>query len=334
MEKNQHDILADGRWQGQHGIGRFSTEVLARLTNADTFVHGPKPLSLQNIFWQKKFLAKNPNYKLFFSPGFNPALSPKIPFTFTIHDLIHLTFPGKAAALKKSFYEYMIKPAAKNAHAIFTVSNYSKNDILNWVNIPEDRVVVVGNGISEAFEPEGIHYRMNSPYLLHVGNMKEHKNVPRLLEAFAQARIDKKIKLVFTSDLSTAARNIVDQYQLGKRVSCITNMPEHQLADLYRGALGITVPSLHEGFGLPVIEGMACGVPVLTSNITSLPEIAGDAALFVDPNEMLSIANGIEALVQDERLRHTLIAKGFKQAALFSWDKTATKIQETLNSIL
>lgn len=333
-ETVQHDILADGRWQGQHGIGRFSTEVLTRLTNTDTLLHGPKPLSLRNLLWQKRLLAKHPNYKIFFSPGFNPALSPKIPFTFTIHDLIHLKFPGKAGALKKSFYEYVIKPAAKKARIIFTVSTYSKNDILNWINLPEDKVVVVGNGISDAFTPDGIRYRMSSSYLLHVGNMKDHKNVPRLLEAFAQARIDKKIKLICTSDFSQEAQHIIEKYQLTNRVAAITSLPETQLADLYRGAIGITLPSLHEGFGLPVIEGMACGVPVLTSSTTSLPEVAGDAALLVDPYDVAAIAHGVESLVQDERLRQGLINKGLKQAAQFSWHNTASKIQQTLDSLL
>lgn len=333
IKMTKNFILADGRWSGPHGIGRFSHEVLTRLKNADTIEKGPRPLSVKNLFWQSYLLTREQNYKIFFTPGFNPSLISNIPYTFTIHDLIHLHFPGPSKQLKKIYYDLHLKRAAKKAFHIFTVSEYSKQTILDWANIPKEKVIVVGNGISSAFSPLGLRYTPGFPYLLHIGNTKPHKNVIGLLDAFARARIDQQIKLIFTQTFTPDVAEKIKQLHLQQRVLTLNHLSEIQLAEVYRGALGVTFPSLYEGFGLPVIEGMACGVPVLTSNTTSLPEVAGDAAYLVDPYDTLSIAHGIEQLVNDNILRQTLIEKGFKHIQQFSWDQTAAKIQQTLNAI-
>ncbi len=147
MKSSSHYILADGRWRGQHGIGRFSTEVLSRLKNVDILSQGPAPLSLKNLFWQSRLLSRQQAHRVYFTPGFNPVLRSDIPFVLTIHDLIHLHFPGKMKWLKQFFYTIFIKSSAKNAAKIVTVSNYSKQCILDWTGLPDEKVVVAGNGI-------------------------------------------------------------------------------------------------------------------------------------------------------------------------------------------
>lgn len=331
---HNHVILADGRWQGPHGIGRFSVEVLSRLKHADILTAGPSPLSLKNLFWQSYFLSKKQKYKLFFTPGFNPILFSSIPFVLTIHDLIHLHFPGKAARLKKIFYETLIRSSAKKAYKIITVSEYSKRDILEWLKLPEEKVVVVNNGISAEFTAEGTHHEPGFPYLLHVGNTKAHKNVNQLLQAFARAKIDSQIKLIMTAKITDPLTETIRKNKLENRIIVSPTLSEKELAEYYRGSLGLAFPSLYEGFGLPVVEAMACGVPVLTSNITSLPEVAGDAALLVDPYAIDSIAYGIEQLVSDMTLRRNLVDKGLKRATMFSWEQTASKIQAVLDGVL
>lgn len=333
--QKENFIIADARWSGQHGIGRFSMEVLGRLQNTDIFSEGPRPLSVKNILWQTQQLYRYRNkYKVFFTPGFNPVIHSAIPFVFTIHDLIHLFAPGNAQLSKKIYYQMLMKPAVRRAHKILTVSEHSKKTILQWANIPAENVVNVSCGISEALTPAGKTYQPGYPYLLHVGNnSKAHKNAMRLIQAFARAQINPETRLLFTASASEEMARFIAQHRLENRVMFTGGLTETALAEYYRGAQAVVFPSLYEGFGLPVLEGMACGVPVLTSNVTSLPEVAGDAALMIDPLELDALIDGIEKIAGDESLRARLIAKGLLRAKLFSWDSTARKVQAVLNEL-
>jgi glycosyltransferase involved in cell wall biosynthesis len=327
----QNTILADGRWQGVHGIGRFSHEVLSRLQHCDILNSGPNPLSLKNLFWQPYALRKHKNhYNVFFSPGFNPILFSSIPYVFTIHDLIHLHIPGKAALIKKFYYELLTKPSAKKAFNIITVSEYSKNQIIEWANISEKNITVVSSGISHHFKPDGIKHQPGYPYLLHVGNTKPHKNVTRLVEAFAIANIATDLKLILTGNPTPELEDVIKKYRLQNRVIFVHSLSDEKLAEYYRGAHTFILPSLYEGFGLPPIEAMACGTPVVAANTTSLPEVVGDAAVLVNPYQTEAIAEGIEKLA-DESLRNQLISKGFMQSKRFSWEKTAERVQQVLD---
>lgn len=323
-------ILADGRWNGMHGIGRFSQEVLARLTHTEILISGPNPLSIQNLFWQSFQLIKHRDKKIFFTPGFNPVIYSPIPFVITIHDLIHLKFPEESSWFKKIYYEFLIKPSLHRAKKIITASEYSKKTILEWVNIPAEKIIVAGNGVSHHFTTQGQKYSPGFSYFFYAGNTKPHKNIVRLIKAFARAKINSDIRLILTGEKTAEISALLQQTQLADRVIFCGKLSEELLANYYRGALALLFPSLYEGFGLPVVEAMACGTPVLTSNVTSLPEIAGSAALLVDPYNVENISLGIEQMAQDENLRNTFIAKGLERAKLFSWDNTTRKIQEAL----
>ncbi len=331
----QNFILTDGRWQGTHGIGRFSAEVLSRLTHTDILTTGPRPLSLTNLYWQPYHLFKNKNsYRVLFNPGFNPILASPIPFVFTIHDLIHLNTTDTTSPLKKIYYELFIKNSAKKAYKILTVSEYSKKKIIEWTQINEEKIIVVGNGISSVFTATGTKHQPGYPYLLHVGNTKAHKNVARLILAFAAAKIDTSLRLILTGNITPAIDQIINQHELKNRIIFSGQLSDEKLAEYYRGAQAFLLPSLHEGFGIPVIEAMACGIPTLVANTTSLPEIAGNAAIYIDPYSIESIKQGIEKISTDEKLRDDLTKKGFAQIKLFSWDITANKIQTVLNSFI
>ncbi|HSW93276.1 MAG TPA: glycosyltransferase family 1 protein [Gammaproteobacteria bacterium] len=326
-------ILADGRWSGQHGIGRFSTEILSRLHHTDILTDGPKPLSLQNLVWQARALSRvKKKYRLFFTPGFNPVLSSPMPFVITLHDLIHLFAPGNGELYKKIYYRFLIKPTVMRARHIITISDYSKKNILEWVDVPAEKIVNVSCGISTHLTAEGIKHSPGYPYLLHVGNTeKKHKNVLRLLQAFSMAKTDPALRLIFTGEFSPELNQWVRTHHLENRIVVQKQLPEKTLADYYRGAWAVVFPSLYEGFGLPVAEGMASGVPVLTSNVTSLPEVAGDAALLVDPYDVDAIRAGIEKIVSDTALRTQLVQRGLARARLFSWEKTAQMVQKVLD---
>ncbi|HEX2548580.1 MAG TPA: glycosyltransferase family 1 protein [Gammaproteobacteria bacterium] len=325
-------IIADGRWLGTHGIGRFTEEVLNRLHHTEILKKGPSPLSCKNLFWQPYYLyQQRKKFKVFFTPGFNPVIKSAIPAIITIADLIHLFGPEKPSYFKKYFYEYLIKPSLHQSYKIFTVSEFSKQSIMEWGQVSGDKIVNVGCGISNVFLAEGEKHLPGYPYLLYVGNMKTHKNIPRLLKAFARANFDGKLILI--GQETPLIVDLIQKLHITHRVIFCKNVTENALAKYYRGATALLFPSLYEGFGLPPLEAMACGTPVLTSNVTSLPEVSGDAALLVNPYEEAAIAEGIQQIVHDDTLRKNLIAKGFARAQLFSWDKTADKIQNVLDGV-
>ncbi len=332
MDKNPL-ILADGRWVGTHGIGRFSHEVLSRLKNISILREGPPPLSIQNLFWQPYYLYRHKNkYKLFFTPGFNPVSISTMPSIITIADLIHLYGPEKQNVAKKAFYEFLIKPSLYRALKIFTVSEFSKRSIAEWGNIPSEKIINVGCGISASFYPDGEKHDPGYPYFLYVGNMKAHKNIPRLIHAFANADFDGK--LILTGERSPLILEIIQKKHLENRIIFSKKLDEETLAKYYRGAMGLLFPSLYEGFGLPPLEAMACGTPVLASNVTSIPEVVGNAVLLINPYEQDAITEGINQLVHDDALRKSFLRLGLERAQVFSWDKTAGKIQEVLDEVV
>jgi O-antigen biosynthesis alpha-1,2-mannosyltransferase len=327
-----HFILADGRWSGNHGIGRFSHEMTSRLQQTDILMQGPSPLSVKNLYWLPYQLSKyKKQYRIFFSPGFMPPLYSGIPFILTIHDLIPIHAPVNKPFLKTFFYHTVIKQALHRAYKILTVSDYSKNEILSWAKLSAEKIIVIKNGISDVFSPIGKQHTPGYPYLLYVGNTKPHKNVPRLIQAFAHAKIDPSIKLILTGQLTAELHLLIQKHQIEKRIIVNSHLSEERLAEYYRGSMGLLFPSLYEGFGLPVVEAMASGVPVITSNVTSLPEVAGQAAIMINPFDIDSLIFYIEQIVTNDSLRNHLIAEGHKQAATFSWERSASKLQTILN---
>ena len=164
-----------------------------------------------------------------------------------------------------------------------------------------------------------------------VSNRRPHKNEERALAAFARARIDPSIRLLLTGLPTNTLQAFIAHLGLTERVDFLGRVEDTQLPAVYRGALGLLFPSFYEGFGLPVIEAMASGVPVLTSTVTALPEVAGDAALLVDPYDVDAIASGIERLLTDEDLRTRLRVAGLKRAAMFRWDDVAARVQRVLD---
>ena len=151
-----------------------------------------------------------------------------------------------------------------------------------------------------------------------------------MVEAFANANLDPRLQLVFTGEKTAALANAIEKQAVSSRVVFVGTIPENRLPALYRGARALIFPSLYEGFGLPVLEAMACGTPVVTSNVTAIPEIAGDAALLVDPRSVEQISRAMETIVEDGALRQRLVDKGVKRAAQFSWTKTANKVQKVI----
>ena len=267
----------------------------------------------------------------------------------TIHDCIHLMFPqylpGKLAHV---YARLSMWSAVHKADRILTVSEASKKDILRFFGVEQQKVAVIYNAIDERFlapaDEERMdqvrqRYQLDYPFLLYVGNIKAHKNIERLIDAFGRVRaggLDDLRLLIIGDEISKypPLRQAVHRHRLDKYVRFLGFQPYDTLAAFYRLARAFVFPSLYEGFGLPPLEAMACGTPVVTSNVSSLPEIAGGAAVLVDPYDTESIAEGIKRAVADETLRAELIAKGLARARDFSWGQSVSKIHRIYMEVL
>jgi glycosyltransferase involved in cell wall biosynthesis len=322
-------IYADQRWIGDHGIGRVAREVLAGLDFRQIpLVSDPaSPLDPMRLSHALRKLTRK---DLFFSPGYNSPFFCAAPFVLTIHDLNHIDRPENSGPLKRLYYAKVIKRSCHRAAKVLTVSEFSRTRIIEWSGIPPEKVVNVGDGVGPEYSPAVEPYPLPFPYLLCVSNRRAHKNEFRTVQAFAQADLAADIRLVFTGLPSAELAACIEQCKLTARVHFAGRVPEANLPSLYRSAEALVFVSLYEGFGLPVIEAMACGTPVVTSNTTSLPEVAGDAALLVDPTSVEQLAAVIQRVVGDAPLRQSLREKGLQRAAQFPWSTTALKVQKLL----
>jgi glycosyltransferase involved in cell wall biosynthesis len=267
----------------------------------------------------------------------------------TIHDCIHLMFPQYLP--NRAAYAYAkasMWNAAKRSDRVLTVSEASKRDILHFFNVAPDKVVVVYNAIDERFwvapKEEDMarvreRYQLDHGFVLYVGNIKPHKNLVRLIEAFDELRkqggFDELKLLIIGDEISRlpALRRAVHSHKLHKQVRFLGYLPDETLAILYRLAAVFVFPSLYEGFGLPPLEAMASGTPVVTSNVSSLPEVAGDAAVLVDPYDPHSIVDGIRRVLTDEALAQELRMKGLVRAREFSWERSVARTRELYKEV-
>lgn len=328
-----YDVLYDARWIGNHGIGRFAKELQKELPWMEPFESRRPPFHpFDPILLGAALLRRNP--KLFFSPGYNSPLGWPGRFVFNLHDLNHLRVPENSSAAKRAYYQFIIKPACHRAAFVLTVSEYSKQQICAWAGISDDKIVNVGNGVGFPFEPSGAKYQPGFPYLIYVGSHKAHKNLPRLLKAYALSGLRSEVRLILTGNAEPVLRKVIADLRLERDAIFAGDCEDEQLAALFRGSIALVFPSLYEGFGLPPVEAMACGVPVLTSNLCSMPEVVGDAGILIDPYDVEAIANGMRRLVDDSDLRQTLRQKGLLRASQYTWRRTGAKTAAVLRAAL
>jgi len=246
------------------------------------------------------------------------------------------------------YYIPFIEYAIRKADLIFTVSEFAKKQIVELMRLDESKVYVAYNGIDSRFINDGKNIQLKEilrqglvykEYILFVGTFEARKNIEGLIEAFNIVKQNcgedaRKIKLAIIgkpatsnlSDRSSQVENLITRLHLKNEVVLCGFVSDEDLPNLYKGACMIAFPSLYEGFGLPIVEGFASGVPVLTSNVCSMPEIAGDAALLVDPYDVGDIAEKMEMILFDPKLRQELIQAGLKRANEFTWERSANKI--------
>ena len=272
------------------------------------------------------------------------------PYVVTVHDMAYLLFPDETSGLRMQFRKYRFRRGLARASRVIAVSESTKRDVEAATGLPPERIRRVYNapdpvffdGVTEiaAEERQRImeRFQIDYPYLLYAGNIRRHKNVPRLVEAFAVARDQlashpdyKNLHLVIIGDTISqypAVRQAVMKSRVDHLVRFLGFVEFDTLRCFFESAAAFVFPSRYEGFGLPPLEAMACGSPVVTSNVSSLPEVVGDAAVLVNPENVFDIARGIRDVLLDRALRIELIRRGREQAARFSWSRTAREVLE------
>ena len=281
--------------------------------------------------------------ELLHSPHYVRPLLCTVPTVVTIHDCIHLLFPQYLPnRMAYRYARFVMGSAVRNSAIVFTVSEASRADILRFYPATDPaKVLVVPNAIdAELLEDPGPEerervrerYQIRGRFVLFAGNVKPHKNLERLIRAFARVRAqegNEDLRLVLIGDdvsRYASLRRTADEAGVRQDVRFFGFVPHQTLAALYRMATLFAFPSLYEGFGLPPLEAMACGTPVVTSRISSLPEVVGDGALLVDPYSEEEIAQAISRVLDDEDLRRRLVERGLERAAGFSWERSARQI--------
>ncbi|WP_174507944.1 glycosyltransferase family 4 protein [Klebsiella oxytoca] len=325
------NIIFDTRWIGGHGIGRFARELKNGIEFLEPIKMNGNPAGALDCWDLTKYLKKNKGF--YFSPGYNAPLVYFDRCVLTVHDLNHVDIDANTSILKKIYYNLILKRACKKVKKIFTVSEFSKKRICEWSGVAEQRVIVVGNGVSASFTPKGDVFEIDSKYILSIGNRKKHKNESRAIEAFSKSTLSRTHKYLFTGDASEELISMAEKLNLQDKVVFLGKVSDEHLAAIYRGAEMLLFPSLYEGFGLPVVEAMACGTPVITSNGTSLREVAGDAAILVDPLNVDEIIAAINKLNSNIKYRNELVEKGLSQSQKYTWEKTISCVKNELLSL-
>lgn len=281
---------------------------------------------------------------VFLSPdGFLSLKMKEIPSVPVIHDLNFEHYPFDLPFADRTFYKRYIPKYCHIARRIVTVSEFSKNDIHRLYNIPLDKIDVANNGASEIFAPVSgdtkqqikAELTANCNFFIAVGDLLPRKNIVRLLQAYElfkmQTGSNVKLliigrKLFFTSEIE----QIYQQTKFKDEIVFTGRLSDEKLKDVLASALSLVYVSYFEGFGIPLVEAMYADVPLITSNVTSMPEVAGNAALLVDPFSTNSIADAMQQIFKDDNLRTDLISKGRIRREAFHWDNTAKQIWQSI----
>ncbi|MFC2054872.1 glycosyltransferase family 4 protein [Chloroflexota bacterium] len=338
MNKN---IFINGRMVRSQitGSSRYTLEVSSRIKHQANLLKPPKFARLgKGILWEQIFLPfRVGKSKLLWSPANTGPLAVANQ-VITIHDLIPLETPKWYTSSYTLWYRFLLPKLAQRAIKIITDSQYSKGRIKYLFNLPEDLLVVIPCGVGEEFRAVNnlvkdkvlSKYGINPYYIVSVGTLEPRKNLNRLFQAWKS--ISSKLKQVTLVVIGTEANSIIDTgiNEIPDSTKLLGYVPDTDLPALYSGAKALVFPSLYEGFGLPILEAMACGTPVIASNATAIPEVVGDAGLLFDPRDIEEIASKMIQIIQNEELRLELHHKGLQRSKQFTWDKTANQVWEVL----
>ncbi|MDG1176398.1 MAG: glycosyltransferase family 1 protein [Flavobacteriales bacterium] len=293
-------------------------------------------------FGVKKALRKH-NIDVFLSPDGYLSLGSDVKQIPVIHDLSFVHYPEDLPFLNEKYVNHYFPKFAKKASKIITVSEYSKSDIEKSFGISEDEITVAHNGIGDFFQPileekkeeTRSKFTNGKEYFLFVSALQPRKNVTKLFEAFDQFKKETKsdVKLLMVGEKywwNKEIKQVFDAMTYQSEVIFTGHIQAEDLKNVYGAGLALTYVSYFEGFGIPLVEAMKCELPIISSDKTSLPEVGGEAAIYVNPFSTEDIKNGMLRIFKDQSLREELIENGKSRAQLFSWDKTAKIVWDTI----
>lgn len=302
----------------------------------------------RGMLWEQTMLARQARkagVDVLFNPAnVAPLLSP-VPSVVTIHDLAFLLFPQFFSRSFAAYYRSLVPRIARRAAAIITVSQSTREDLESRLGIPSHKIHVIPNGVSRSFrrritkkEKEEVRSRYGLPakYFLSISSLEPRKNLKGILTAYRllpeEVTREQGLVLVGAGNRIFSDPELADDLARMKPGSVHTPgyIPNEELPVFYRMATALVFPSFYEGFGLPLLEGMASATPVIASNISSLPEVAGHAAVLIDPGNVEELAAAMELVATDSGTRNLLVERGKKRAAGFTWEKTAAQTLEVL----
>lgn len=284
-------------------------------------------------------LAKTiPPCDLFWSPHYNIPLLPNRASkqVTTIHDACHLALQQSLSLPQKIYAKLVMRLALHRSDATTTVSNFSQNELIRYLGSPKQPIKVIAPGVDSAqhrkiTDPHLLanvrtKYKLSNPFIMFVGNLKPHKNLDGLIQAFEQAALP-------GWDLVIVGKGREFKPPPRDRILMLGEVPEFDLPVLYSLASIFVFPSFYEGFGLPPLEAMGCGCPTIVSKTASLPEVCGDASLYIDPRDPSDLAHALRKLAKEPSLREELIEKGFSQIQKYSWDKTGAEYRDLFKKV-
>jgi len=296
------------------------------------------------MIWEQTTLPKRATDReidVLYSPvAYCPLVPTPFPCAITIHDVSSLS--GHSAGWYNRFERIMLPQMASRADLIFTVSEFSKSKICSKLNIPESKVQVVYNGVNELFFSEDTpttNLNLPGSYFLYVGALSTRKNISGLLEAFRilheDYNIDHKLVLIGPEDDPTNESDIDSKMiePIGEDIIQLGYVTDEQLKEAYSNAEALVFPSYYEGFGMPPLESMACGTPVIASNRTAIPEILDEAPIYINPSNIDSIVDAMSNILSSPSLRQEHVNKGYKQASQYRWDHSADDLIKKLLNI-
>jgi len=358
LEQRKKLILINGRFLSQTttGVQRYAREVIAELvkfkkTQIKFIIAVPGRNALPPVpnieiyndnsflptsLWQQirlPVLMKNLRADLLWSPcNIGPVFTKN--HIVSIHDTAIFAGPAWFSRRFRVYYKSIFPMLGRGAKKIITFSNFSKEGLVRHSIAPLMKIKVIPEGVNPKFVRR-MSRILDFPYILTVGSRDPRKNVARLIKSWNQLSLNVKLnrKLVITGgDIHSFSPENLNP--IPDNVYFTGYIADRDLPSLYSGADAFVFPSLYEGFGLPPLEAMACGCPVIASNVSSLPEICGDAAYYIDPHSIESLAEGIKKVLTDQNLRESLIKKGMERARLFTWERSAREHIKVFEEIL
>lgn len=350
-----------------HGIARYTDELIRNLKNIDSpflftiFVDVNSPFLQQTwpehiqlkilktswiSLWGQFEMASHLSQlkpDLFHSPSFIVPFLTRVPLVTTIHDLNHVVLSENYSIFHRLYYSVLLARKIKSSKAVITVSEFSQREIINFFGTHPEHVKVVHNGISESFHCPPLRgdpalekclkdFELPPEYILSIGNKKPHKNIARLVEAWCKSSIN--IPLVLKSDFDPHLLELAEAHHKKHNLHFLRFVPNELLPAIYAGAKLFVYPSIYEGFGLPPLEAAACGVPVIVSKCSSLPEVMRDCAQYVDPSNTEDMSKMLEAALHASPEQEERIRKGLELVKTYSWAKSAQSTHALYEQIL